>query len=156
MLAEAAASQFHNQVIQEFTKRKIESTNRAELVVIAAPVHTLLDTSKVVRYSRVSRQSSKIRTLTDTMPISVDKIVEGEEGKMFSSSNNTIHTAAKLYATYPQDKRKSYKTVADFFYVLFALVKNDWLCGDDYLGAKTFFCQCILIMKQSLSTFPSC
>ena len=52
ILAEAAASKFHNQVIQEFTKRKIESTNRAEPVVIAAPVNTLLDTLKVVRYLR--------------------------------------------------------------------------------------------------------
>ena len=139
VLAEAAASKFHNQVIRDFTKRKIESTNMAEPVVTAAPVNTLLDTSKVVRYSRVSKQSPKIRTLTDTMPISVDKIVEGEEGKMFSSSNNKIPTAARLYAAYPQDKKKSYKAVADFFYVLFALVKNEWLCGDDYLGAKTFF-----------------
>ena len=46
--------------------------------------------------------------------MSVDKIVEGEEGKMFSSSNNKIPTAAKLYTAYPQDKIKSYKAVADF------------------------------------------
>ena len=48
------------------------------------------------------------------MPISMDKILEEEEGKMFSSSNNKIPTVAKLYAAYPQDKKKSYKAVADF------------------------------------------
>ena len=47
------------------------------------------------------------------MPISVDNIVEGEEGKTFSSNNNKIPTAARLYAAYPQDKKKSYKAVAD-------------------------------------------
>ena len=83
-------------------------------VVTATPVNTLLDTPKVVRYSRMSRQSPKIRTLTNTMPMSVDKIVEGGEGKMFSSSNNTIPTAARLYAAYSQDKKKSYKAVVDF------------------------------------------
>ena len=78
-----------------------------EPVVTAAPVKTLLDTLKVVRYSRVSNQSPKIRILTDTMPVAVDKIVEGGEGKMFSSSNNKIPTAARLYAVYPRDKKKS-------------------------------------------------
>ena len=139
VLAEAAASIFHNQVIREVKKRKIESANVAKTVALMAPVNTSLDPSKIVRYSRASKQSPKIRTLKDTVPISVDKIVEEEEGKMFSSSNNKIPTAAKLYAAYPQDKRKSYKAVADFFYVLFALVKNGWLCGDDYLAAKTLF-----------------
>ena len=139
VLAEAAASIFHNQVIREVKKRKIESANMAKTVALVAPVNTSLDPSKVVRYLRVSKQSPKIRTLKDTVPISVDKIVEEDEGKMFSSSNNKIPTAAKLYAAYPQDKRKSYKAVADFFYVLFALVKNGWLCGDDYLAAKKLF-----------------
>ena len=113
VLAEAAASRFHNQVIREFKKRKIESTNKAEPVNVA-PVNTLLDTLKVIRYSRVSKQSPKIRTLTDTMQMSVDNIVEGEEGKVFSSSNNKIPTAAQLYAAFTQDKKKSYKAVADF------------------------------------------
>ena len=156
ILAEAAAFKFHNRVIRDFTKRKIESTNMAELVVTAAPVNTLLDTSKVVRYLRMSRQSPKIRTLTDTMPMSVDNIVEGEESKMLSSSDTKIPTAARLYATYSQDKKKLYKAVIDFFYVLFVLMKNGWLCSDDYLDARTFFCQCIPITKQSLSMSPSC
>jgi hypothetical protein len=37
--------------------------------------------------------------------MSVDKIVEGEEGKIFSSSSNKIPTAAQLYAAFPQDKK---------------------------------------------------
>jgi hypothetical protein len=41
-------------------------------------------------------------------------------------------------------------------YALFALMKNGWVCGDYYLGVKSFFCLCILIMKQSLSMFPRC
>ena len=114
ILAEAGASTFHNQVIREFTKRKIKSTNRAGPVFIAAPVNTLLYTSKVVRYSRISRQSPKIRTLTDTMPMAVYTIVEGEKGKIFSSSNNKIPTAVKLYVAFPQDKKKLYKADADF------------------------------------------
>jgi hypothetical protein len=45
------------------------------------------------------------------MPMSADKITEGEEGKKFSLSNNKIPTAAKLYAAHLQNKRKSYKAV---------------------------------------------
>ena len=55
----------------------------AKSIVTAAPVNTLLDTSKVVRYLCMSRQSPKIRTLTDTMPRSMDSIVEREKGMMF-------------------------------------------------------------------------
>ena len=86
----------------------------AEPVVTVAPVNTLLDTSKVVRYVRISRQSLKIRTLTITLPVPVDKTVEGEDRKMFSSSNTKIPTSEKLYAVYSQDKNKSYKVVTDF------------------------------------------
>ena len=86
-----------------------------EPVVTAAPVKASVDTLKVVHYSCMSRQSHKIRTLTDAMPMSVDTIVDREEGQMFSSSDNKIPTTAKLYAAYPQDKKKSYKAVADFF-----------------------------------------
>ena len=86
----------------------------AEPVVTATPVNTLVYTLKVVHYSRMSRQSLKIRTLTYNMWMSVDTIIEGEEGKMFSSSNNMIPTAMKLYAAYPQYNKKSYKAVADF------------------------------------------
>ena len=39
VLAEAAALKFHNQVIREFTRRKIESTHMAEPVVTAASVN---------------------------------------------------------------------------------------------------------------------
>ena len=99
----------------------MESTILTEPVVTAAPVNTLLDTSKVVRYSRMSRQSPKIRTLTDTMSMSVDKVVEGEECKIFSSSNNKIPTATRLYTAYPQYKKKSYKAVADVF-LMFCLL----------------------------------
>ena len=106
-----------------------------EPVVTAAPVKASVDTLKVVHYSCMSRQSHKIRTLTDTMPMSVDKIVEGEEGNTLSSNNNNIPTAAQIFAAFPQDKKMSYKVVADLFYVFFALAKNEWLCGDDYLGA---------------------
>ena len=52
------------------------------------------------------RQRAKTKTLTDTLPISVDKTGEEEEGKIFSSSNNMILTPSQLYTVFPYDKRK--------------------------------------------------
>ena len=52
-----------------------------EPVVTVAPDKAFLDPSKAARSLCMPRQSPKIRTLTDTPTMSVDKIVEEEEGQ---------------------------------------------------------------------------
>ena len=117
-------------------------------VIIAAPERAILDEPKVACSLCMPRQPVKTRTLTDTLPVSVDKIVEGEEGKIFSSSNNKIPTVAQLYAAYPQDKRKSYKAVPEFF-LSFVCFGEIWMVVWELLsGSKPLFLNlCILIMK---------
>ena len=55
ILAKAAASIVHNKAIQDFTKRKIESTIMTEPVITVAPDKAFLDPSKIVRSARISR-----------------------------------------------------------------------------------------------------
>ena len=54
-LTEAAASRFCIHVIQDFTKRKIESTLTTEPVITVARDKAFLDTSKVVCSLRMPR-----------------------------------------------------------------------------------------------------
>ena len=72
-----------------------------EPVITVAPDKAFLDPSKIVRSARISRQSPKIRILTDILWMSVDRSAEREEGKIFSSSSNMFPTAAQLYTAHP-------------------------------------------------------
>ena len=136
ILAEAAASKFHNRVIENITKRKLESANIKRSIITSTVNSTVTNHHLPVPAPHLTRKPVAVRTIVvapSDLPVAKrSKINEGE-----TSLSNSVKppTAAQLYDEIPQDKNKSYHAVPDFFYVLFVMIKNNWLSERAFQGA---------------------